>query len=133
MPPWRYEVDEERKRKHHWDRPVPGFVFVGHEDVPIGRCPSGMTTQEAENLLNDGGISFFPVGWKASHPKRIYVVYDGAVYRAVETNPGRSYHGFPETGEELRRLPSSIRNAILKRAQRLGCEDKAQRWMSQNP
>lgn len=133
MSTWQYEVDDHPKWKHHWNRPDPGFVFVGHEDVPVGKCPNSMTTQEAENLLNDGGIPFFPVGWKASHPKRIYVVHDGAVYRAVETIPGRSYHGFPATGEELRRLPSSIRNAILKRAQQLRCEDKVRRWMSQNP
>ena len=129
---WRYEVDEKHKWKHHWDRLIPGFVFLGHDDVPVGKCPSDMTSEQAEKLLNEG-IPFFPEGWKASHPKRIYVVHDGAVYRAAETNPGSSYHGFPETGAELRHLPSSIRNAILKKAQELGCEVKVQRWMNQNP
>ena len=132
MPAWQYEVDEQPKRKHHWDKPRAGFEFVGNDDVPIGKCPSTMSLEEAGRLLNDG-VPFFPDGWKESFPKRIYAVHDGVVYRATPTNPGKSYHGFPATSRELNRLPSSMRNAILQKAQVLGCAEGVRRWMSQSP
>src|SRR5438128_928968 len=90
---WKYEPDEIPKKKHHWDLDSPGFVVVG--GMEVGKCPSGLSLHKAEEILATG-IEFFPVGHRHSWPKRIDVVHEGAVYRAVPTNPGVSYHGFPE-------------------------------------
>lgn len=127
-PRWRYEADETPKRKHHWNREEAGFVRVG--STLVGKCPAGLTLSVAEQLINDG-IEFRPPGWSRAYPQRIYVVHEGVVYRATPTNPGSSYHGFPERGSELRRLPRSIWNRILERAETLGCSEAVKRWMQQ--
>lgn len=125
--PWKYSPDEDPKRKHHWDRPHAGFVEVG--GVQIGKCPSGITNQQAEDALNAGIPWHNPripnVGW----PDRIYIVHDGVVYRAKPTNPGTSYHAFPELPAELNNLPGSLRAKIIARAQELGCQTEVIQWM----
>ena len=63
------------------------------------------------------------------YPTRIYVVHDGVVYRAKPTNPGVSYHAFPETSEELQKLPRATLRAIRERADALGCLVQVNRWI----
>lgn len=92
----------------------------------VGKCPSGMSLDEAERLLNTG------IEWTNpnSHhdedwPEQIYVVHEGAVYRAMVTRRGVSYHGFPAN----RRVPPTLRDRILARARELDCEVEVKRWM----
>ena len=82
---WRYEADEDPKRKHHWNKDHAGFVKVGPNR--IGKCPAKMSAYDAEALLNDA-IPYFPPRWSKPYPKRLYAVSDGVVYRASPTNPG---------------------------------------------
>ncbi|MBI4703269.1 MAG: hypothetical protein HY744_19300 [Deltaproteobacteria bacterium] len=126
--PWEYEPDEKPKRKHAWDEPYPGFVEVRGEVV--GKCPAGLSNDEARELLNQGIAWTRPRSPSLGWPDAIYVVHAGAVYRAKPTNPGVSYHAFPETGERLREVPRSLRRRILDRARELGCEQEVRRWMN---
>ena len=124
---WKYEPDEVPKRKHAWEKDYAGFVIV--RGVQVGKCPKGLDLDRAEGLISNG-IRFFPKRWDKPYPKRIYVVYDGVLYRAEPTNPGVSYHGFPELPREFHSLPKQIRDEILVRAQELGQLDQVKRWVS---
>jgi hypothetical protein len=123
---WVYEPDEVPKRKHHWKEPRAGFVMVGN--VWIGKCPSTMTLESAEELLNSG-IEWSPKGWRSEYPQRIYVVSDGVLYRAMPTNPGRSYHGFPEHHSLFPAGNLSLRQKIIELAKERNCESELRRWM----
>jgi hypothetical protein len=127
MSPWKYDVGETPKRRHHWDR---GYAdFVEYQCGIVGKCPNNISNAEAERLLNQG-IEWSPPNWEPAYPSRIYVVHNGAVYRAKPTNPGVSYHGFPETGENLRKLPGSVKKQIMESAQNQGCEEQVRRWFN---
>jgi hypothetical protein len=129
-PRWKYEVDERRKRKHHWDEPVAGFVEEGGETV--GKCPNTMALARAEQLLNSQGIPWYrPRSPRLPWPDRIYVVYAGVVYRAVPTVAGTSYHAFPELPERLRAQPKKLRELLLAEGERLGCRDEVEDWIEQ--
>lgn len=120
-----YEPDERPKRKHHWEKPVPGFVLEGK--ALVGKCPSSIDAAAAANMLRDGE-AYSPPGWRHTWPKRIYVVMDGVPYRATPTRPGRSYHGFPEHPSELRRLPKSLIERLQTRAERQGRLPEFEAW-----
>ena len=85
---WRYEPDENPKRKHHSDRQHAGFVTVGR--IRVGKCPSTMDASSAQALVEEA-IPYSPPRWDRPYPKRLYAVSDGVVYRAAPTNPGTSY------------------------------------------
>lgn len=129
-----YDPGEKPKRRHHWVNDHPGFVKV--RGAPVGKCPIGLSMERAEELLNQG-IPYEPeepegavvTGW----PARIYVVHDGAIYRATPTVPGVSYHAFPELPARLRDLPRRFRENLLARARELGCEQETRRWMESSP
>lgn len=121
-----YEADENPKRKHKWDRDEAGFVKGPGGEI-VAKCPSSMTNPEAETLLA-GGIPWSAPRWGKTYPQRIYVVYKGVVFRATPTNPGRSYHGFPELREKL--PPDRALHVLLeRRADELGCGDEVRAWL----
>jgi hypothetical protein len=53
--PWQYQENPDRKHKRGWDKPEPGFVNERGEIV--AKCPTTISPQLANQLLN-GGISF---------------------------------------------------------------------------
>ncbi|NYJ00254.1 hypothetical protein HNR19_000952 [Nocardioides thalensis] len=124
---WKYERDETPRRKHQWDRDEPGFVEVN--GVTVGKCPSSMTVARAEAALNSGYEYRPRRGWTADYPERIYAVLDGVVYRATPTNPGVSYHGFPELREKFKDR-REVRDAIMELAKRDGSEKEVSKWLS---
>lgn len=125
---WLYEPDERPKRKHRWRHAHAGFVEQCGEKV--GKCPSDLTDAMAEELLNTQAVPYFNPKARGPSPDRLYVVHEGVVYRAVPTRAGRSFHGFPESPEHLARLPRAVLAQILALAERLGCKDRVQDWMS---
>lgn len=123
-----YEADEDPKRKHGWNKPYAGFDPSGV--AIVGKCPSTMTTTDAQALL-DNAIPYHNPRSTRSHPDRLYAVHDGVVYRAVPTQPGVSYHGFPEYptkfGDGRRKM--EIKQQLLDQAESLGCLREVRRWM----
>lgn len=133
---WTYQADENPKRKHHWENDYPGFyekpMGKGQAPLRIGKCPRRLAPAEEtqallDELLNDG-ILYSPPSWRQEHPKRIYIVHEGWLYRATPTNPGRSYHAFPEDFE-TRKVPPSIRGRIREVARQKGCEAEIEKWL----
>jgi len=121
--PWQYEPSPDKKHKRQWDQAFPGFVLEGGEIV--GKCPTTISGNPglAEKLINDENrIEYSHARWDHSYPERIYVIYEGQLYRATRTTPGRSYHGFPELPSDALQLPRNLKNRILDRARLLGCE-----------
>ena len=126
---WRYESDENPKRKHHWSEDHAGFAEIGPNRV--GKCPATMNPSDAQALL-DGAIPYFPPRWSRPYPQRLYAVSEGVVYRASPTNPGTSYHGFPEHPSAFPRAGSArdVKRQLLERARQQGCEREVRRWMN---
>jgi len=123
---WEYEPDEKPKRKHSWDKEEAGFITIG--TAIVGKCPKGISNSTARELLNTG-IHWSPKYWEHSYPKRIYVIYQDVLYRAVSTNPGNSYHAFPEDPDSFSELPKVLKKKILDHAERLGCLEGIRRWL----
>jgi len=123
---WLYEPDENPKKKHHWKEDRAGFEIVGH--VFIGKCPRTMSIELAETLLNSG-IAWSPRGWRDDYPQRIYSVWEGVLYRATPTNPGRSYHGFPEHYSRFPPGSRELRSQIINLARERNCEHELREWM----
>lgn len=126
---WLYEPEAEPKLKHHWQHDRAGFIEVGSQLV--AKCPAGMTLADAQSLL-DNSIPYFPPRWSRSYPQRLYAVSDGVVYRATPTNPGVSYHGFPEHPDRFpdKGNASQVKQRLLVEAERLGCRQEVRQWMN---
>lgn len=108
----RYDPGEHRF-KHCWNEPRAAFVCDG--SAQVGKCPSTLGKQLAEQLLNDGIA--YPVG--QAHPERIYNVHDGVVYEAVYSG-GSCWHGYPARGAGPCRARSS-RNWNTARSSKAAC------------
>lgn len=93
----------------------------------IGICPSTLSKQQAEELLQNGVPHYRP---GAVHPERIYAVYEGVVYEARPTEDGITYHGFPWRGRPgHNRLPRPIKRALRQHAVRDGCLAAFNAWL----
>jgi hypothetical protein len=51
------------------------------------------------------------------------------LYRATPTNPGRSYHGFPEHLSKFSPGNRELRDQIMKLARDRSCEQELRAWM----
>jgi hypothetical protein len=125
--PWIYEVNPDRKHKRGWNQPKPDFVDVNGEIV--GKCPTTITIEKAEELLNTG-IPYSPPRWPHAYPERIYNIYEGQLYRATPTVPGRSYHGFPEHPTRAQKLPRELKKRILELAGAADYQAKVSRCLN---
>jgi hypothetical protein len=126
--PWEYEENPDRKHKRDWDQPEPGFVAVGGE--LIAKCPTTISAQLASELINsEDAILYSNERWEQESPERIYVVHDGHLYRATPTNPGTSYHGFPENPKRAQKLPRELKQRILDVARMKQCETEVSRCL----
>lgn len=124
---WRYQPDEQPKKKHGWHKAEAGFVEVA--GAPVGKCPNTISNEEAERLLN-AGIEVRPSRSQAAYPERIYVIHNGVLYRAVPTIRGESYHGFPERAVDFQRLPGKVKRQILAHAKRTNQLRALRKWLS---
>jgi len=124
---WKYVPDPNRKHKKGWQKNFVGFIEKPKGSF-IGKCPTNLTTEQAEKLLNTG-IEFSPPDWKREYPERIYNIHDGVLYRATATNPGESYHGFPEHPTRAQKLPKVLKERILKIAEHHNCLEEIKRWL----
>ena len=126
--PWEYEQNPDRKHKRNWDQPMPGFVEERGELV--AKCPTTISLELARDLLNsEDAIPYSPQRWQQESPERIYIVHDGQLYRATPTNPGTSYHGFPENPKRAQQLPRELKERILEVARKKQCEAEMSRCL----
>lgn len=120
----RYDPGEHRV-KHCWGEPAAGFAVQA--GIEIGKCAATLTKEMAEDLLNNG-LTDPP---DAQRPKRIYNVYQGVVYEAVDSNG--TWHGYPWRYRPGRRALSRQLLALLEaRAQEQGDLKAFQRWMKEH-
>lgn len=122
---WIYERGEGRT-KHCWNKPRAGFKPGLRGQV--GKCSNQITDAVATELLNGGlpdedGRPESP--GNDSYPQRIYNVFDGAIYVAVPTQPGKSYHGYPVQG----RLPRKLLKRLRQKAEEIGCLQAFEKWV----
>lgn len=125
---WTYET-EWPKRKHGWSEPVAGFVR--NKRGLVGKCPSDIAHSQAQAILNRA-IPYFGERNSQDHPRRLYAVHDGVVYRAMPTRHGVSYHAFPEHHSRFPRSRAGqrLKQQLIAQARQLGCEAEVRRWMN---
>ncbi len=120
----RYDPGEHRF-KHCGSQPQAGFRRNG--SAWIGLCPSTLSKEYAEELLN-AGIAY-PEG--SDTPQRIYNVHEGVVYEAVYS--GGSWHGYPWRYRPGRKaLPRQIRSNLERRATDQGYQQAFKNWMKEH-
>lgn len=115
---WKYDPGENPKRKHGWGEDTAGFVRFNSGKNVVGKCPHSMDQETAERLINNGIPEEDPRN-EDTHPNRIYVVHEGVLYRAVPTERGKSYHGFPERPKVFDELDDELKDRIWARAREL--------------
>lgn len=120
--PWKYDPGE-RRRKHKWHNDYAGFEVEG--GVEVGKCPTTITQELAEQLLNTG------VGWNnpsippSDCPRNIYNVHEGVVYKAAITLAGVSYHGYPCKGQ----VPGEVVTNLKALAAQKNCSKELDAWL----
>lgn len=115
----------EHRIKHCWNESR--AAFVRHGSAEIGKCPSTLDKELAEQLLNEG--VGYPVGQE--QPERIYNVHVGVVYEAVCS--GDTWHGYPWRYRPGRRaLPRQILQELQHRAEGQGCLSEYKHWMKEH-
>lgn len=120
--PWKYDPGE-RRRKHKWHNDYAGFEVEG--GVEVAKCPTTITQELAEQLLNTG------VGWNnPSMPpsdcaRNIYNVHEGVVYKAAITLAGLSYHGYPCKGQ----VPREVVTQLKALAAQKNCSKELEAWL----
>jgi len=123
---WTYDPGESPKKKHGWNKNEAGFIKRGK--ALVGKCPKGFSKKLAQDLINNGIPEINPRATQP-HPMKIYVVHDGVLYRAVPTEAGKSYHGFPERPRVLDELDDELKAAIWNRARKLGQKKELTIWL----
>lgn len=124
---WRYERGEGR-RKHLWDQDYAGFQ--PSRNGCVGKCPCHVTVEVAQKILHEEAIPVYDSD-DSPFPDRFYAVYGGAVYEAVPTQPGASYHAYPWRGD----LPGrkSLSRRVLRELRRIaeyrGEIRELERWL----
>jgi hypothetical protein len=112
----------ERRRKHKWEKDYAGFEVEG--GLEVGKCPTTVSLELAAQLLNTG------VGWTnpnmpSEHPRNIYNVHEGVVYKAAITLAGVSYHGFPCKGQ----VPREVVTRLTQLAAQKKCSKEFEAWL----
>ena len=116
--------------KQKWNKSY-AAVEAGWGGEKVGMCPAGLSQDTLEHLLNSG-IFYFGHAPAQEHPQSIFNVYDGVPYRAVKTNPGKSFHGFPCVSKR-KDVPPTVLPRLLERADQLGVRVEVERWFKQYP
>ena len=131
--PYRYERGEHRY-KHCWNNDYAGFgQWQGHE---VGKCPNTITNAIAETVLNQAVAEPDPFAEPGQAPdplpKRLYGVYKGVIYEAVQTQPG-SYHGYPWQARKGRPpLPPEVVDQLRQMARNQGYAKEFEEWLDEN-
>lgn len=123
-----YDPGENRhKHKLPWQGTYFRADFHGR---PVGQCPPVFRQDPglAQRLL-ESGIPYTNQRDRGTAPHQIFAVHEGVAYRALPTEPGRSWHGFPCRTQEI---PRAIQRQLEAAAERLGCAEGLRRWLKEN-
>lgn len=93
----------------------------------VGLCPRSIPDELRTTLLNEA-ISDENGDRELDFAKRLYVVHNGAIYRAETTDWGKSYHAFPYRGK----LGKSLLTALGRMAERKGCRKEFDTWVEKH-
>jgi len=121
---WKYDPGEKR-RKHKWQNDYAGFEVEG--GLEVGKCPTTIAQEIAEELLNTG-VPWNNPNMPSDYPRNIYNVHGGVVYKAVVTLGGVSYHGFPCKGQVPREVVTQLRTLAAKK----NCSLEFEAWLKRN-
>lgn len=123
QPERRYDKGE-RRYKHVGKGPDPVIEFDSRNPKKwIGKCPSTISEAQRLRLLN-GAIPAPNGDRDLVVPKRLYMVYQGAIYEAQTSDGGASYHGYPYKGK----LSTSILTALETIARDQECLEAFRDW-----
>lgn len=124
---WKYERGEGRY-KHRWKNDWAGFE--PSDKGPVGKCPKSITEVVATEILNQG-VPYYDHS-EDQTPAKIYAVYKGAIYEAVPTTPGVSWHGYPWRGDlkGRRPLPGKIKRKLKEYADQTGYSKEFEQWLA---
>ncbi len=108
-----YDYDPgEGREKHRWGKRFAGFE-PGRQGA-VGKCSSSIDEERARELLNNGIA--LPDNAGGNHPRMMVNQFEGAIYLAVPTKPGKSYHGYPWRNDLGPANQKSILKQLEKRA-----------------
>ena len=124
VPKYLYDPGEGRF-KHRWKNDYPGFEGPPH--APVGKCPSDLKPDQAQQLLDDG-FPYYDDPSAAGSPEAIYNVFKGVPYEAAPTERGKSFHGYPWRGK----MPKRILQQLEARAENEGFGRQFRDWIDQN-
>jgi hypothetical protein len=125
--------------KKTYAKGIDRYKHVGKNDKPeilfdtrnprhyVGMCPRGIPDEMKAKLLEEA-IADDNGDRELDFPKRLHVVYDGAIYRAETTDWGKSYHAFPYRGK----LGKSLLTALGKIADEKACRDEFDKWVEKH-
>lgn len=118
----------ERRFKHVGRSDEPEIRFSpGNPKMWVGKCPRTLSAADHVRLVNealpgDNGDREIDV------PKRLYVVHEGAIYEAITTDRGYSYHGYPYRGK----LAGGLIDALRAQAAAKECVDRFDAWVKEH-
>lgn len=128
VPPPRIYEKGERRHKHVGSTDLPTIEFDRKDPQKwVGKCPRMLPEPLRTALLNEA-IAVPNGDRELTHPKKLYVVHEGAIYEAQTSDHGRSYHAYPYRGK----LPKPIIAALREMAERKGCLDAFEQWTRQH-
>jgi hypothetical protein len=132
-------MTEKATPKRQYEKGVDRWKHVGNSDVPeiayvnnvpkyaIGKCPRNVPDAAKVDLLNEA-IPAANGDREIDFPKRLYVVHEGAIYRAETTTAGKSYHAFPYAGK----LGKALTAKLQAMADRKGCRKEFDKWVAKH-
>jgi len=127
MPQRSYDKGE-RRFKHVGSGDEPEFQFDdGNPKKVVGKCPATIPDAERDRLLQkavpldngDRDIKF---------PKKLYAVYQGAIYEAQTSDFGKTYHAYPFRGK----LSGAVLELLEAMADEEKCRGQFEIWRKQH-
>ena len=125
--------------KRIYDKGVDRYRHVGNKDEPeillvdgsprhfLGKCPRGISVSQKTALLNEA-IPDDNGDREIDFDKRLYVVHEGAIYRAETTNWGVSYHAYPYAGK----LGKTMIAVLGAMAEQKDCRKEFDKWVAKH-
>lgn len=114
----------ERRRKHVAPGKAPELAYdSGNPRKVVGKCPSTISDADRDALLQRA-VPLPNRDRELKPPKKIYAVFEGAIYEARTSDHGFSYHAYSYKGK----LGDRILNLLEAMADTDGCRAEFDAW-----